>query len=187
MDDGREIKRQLFHIIIGICALAVLLIWGRGILMGVTFFILIIGLLLINQAYLGRRIGPVDWFIKNFEREDVRFPGWGSACYATGVLLFSAFLNNQAEIAAAIIIIGIGDGLSTLIGRKFGKIKLPYNSNKTVEGSLALFAVSLLGWFFIGPEIIPAAIIAAIIEGLPIPIDDNLSIPVALVLFFMVL
>ena len=186
MADDKEMKRQLFHIFIGICALAVLLIWGRGILMGITFFIVIIGLLLINQAYLGRKIGLVEWFIKNYEREDVRFPGWGSACYATGVLMLSAFLNSQAEIAAAIIIIGIGDGLSTIVGR-MGKTKLPYNDRKTVEGSLALLAVSLPGWIFIGPAIIPAAIIAAIIEGLPLPIDDNLSIPVALVLFFLVL
>ncbi|VVC01722.1 Uncharacterised protein [uncultured archaeon] len=181
-----ETRRQLFHIIIAILAIAFLFAFGRGLLMGAAFVILLIGLVLINRAYLGQRIGPVDWFIRNFEREGVRFPGWGSACYATGVLLLTSFLNSTGAIAAGIWLFGIGDGISTLVGQH-GKIKLPYNKRKTLEGSLAFFLSGLIGYVFIGPLIIPAALLAAFIESLPLPIDDNLSIPVALTIMFLLL
>ena len=181
----RELRRQLFHIVLGLATITFLLLFGRGMLMGATFFTIIIGLILINQAFLGKKIGLVEWFIRNFERKDVRFPGWGSACYATGVLLLCSFLSSIEAIAASILIIAIGDGLATIAGRT-GKYEIPYNRKKKIEGSAALFFFSLVGYLFIGPLIIPASLIAVIVESLPIPVDDNITIPVALILFFMV-
>ncbi|MEM2908952.1 MAG: hypothetical protein QXT05_00785 [Candidatus Bilamarchaeaceae archaeon] len=181
---GKEINRQLFHIFVGVCALVILYAFGRGFFVGSAFVILLAGLILINQAYLGKKIGVVEWFIKNFERDQTIFPGWGSACYATGALLLGAFLHDQVEIAASMIILALGDGLSTIFGL-LGRIPLPYNKKKTLEGTVALFFSSLLGYIFIGPLIIPAALIAALVESLPLPFDDNITIPVALIIFFL--
>ncbi len=180
-----EIKRQLFHILIGVIALLILVFIGKGTLMAFSFFTLIIGLLLVNLTFLGKKILLVEFFRKHFERKNIPFPGWGSACYATGVLLITSFLTNQNAIAASIIILGIGDGVSTLIGRN-GRIPLPYNRKKTLEGSFAFFLSSLLGYSFVGPLIIPAAFLAAISESLDLPIDDNLFVPIITTAFFMV-
>lgn len=181
-----ELERQLIHIALTIPALAVLFSCGREIFIAVTFLVLIIGLLLVDMAFLKRRIGPLGWLIERFERGDIRFPGWGSACYATGVLLAASFLTDINAIAASIIILGIGDGFSTLVGVR-GKTKLPHNSKKTLEGSIAFFAASLIGYFFVGNMIIPVAILAAVVESIDFGIDDNIAIPVATTIAFLVI
>lgn len=180
-----EIKRQLFHIFLGITALLILIFIGRGTLMALSFFTLMIGLLLVNLTFLGKKIFLVEFFREHFERKNIPFPGWGSACYATGVLLITSFLTDQNAIAASIIMLGIGDGVSTLIGKN-GRITLPYNRKKTFEGSVAFFLSSLLGYSFVGLLIIPAAFLAATVESLDLPIDDNLVVPIATTAFFMV-
>jgi len=181
-----ETKRQIIHILIGFIAIAFLLLFGRLTTILAIFFTIFIGLTIINQLYLGRRIHIIEWFIKNFERKNVHFPGWGSACYATGVLLLCCFLTDINIIAASILVIALGDGFATIIGQ-IGKIRIPYNKNKKIEGSVALFIGSLAGYLFIGPLILPVAAIAMIVESLPIGIDDNITVPIALIIFFMVI
>jgi dolichol kinase len=181
-----ETERQFFHILLGLLVVEFLVYFGKGMLMGATFFALIFGLLLVNLTLLGRRIGFVEWFIEHFERSNIPFPGWGSACYATGVLLVTSFIENTDAVIAALLIMALGDGMSTIIGRK-GKIKLPYNRKKTLEGTLAFFAVSLVGYPFVGSIIIPVAAIAAVVEGLDLPMDDNLTVPIVLTILFLVI
>ena len=181
-----ELERQLLHMILGLLALAILLVFGRGILTGMMFFIVIIGLLLVNLTYLGKKTGIVELFVRRFERTNVPFPGWGSACYATGVLLVASFLTDPNVIAASIIILAIGDGIATLAG-KAGRIRLPYNRKKTLEGTVAFFIASLPGYFFVGDIIIPIALIAAVVESLDLPLDDNVTIPVAITAVFLVI
>jgi len=181
-----ETRRQIFHILIGLTTIAFLFLFGRTITIVSIFITILLGLLVINQLYLGRKIHLIQWFISNFERKNVDFPGWGSACYATGVLLLCCFLADINEIAASILIIALGDGLATIIG-KMGKISILYNKNKKIEGSAAFFIGSLTGYLFIGPLIIPAAAISMIVESMPINIDDNISLPITLIIFFLVI
>ncbi|MFH0884752.1 MAG: hypothetical protein V1861_03510 [Candidatus Micrarchaeota archaeon] len=179
----REDARQLFHMAVGLLALVALLIFGRGFLLAALFFTIIIGTLLMNARLLGKRIFIVQWFEERFEREDAPLPGWGSACYAAGVLLAAAFLSDVPQIAATIFVLGIGDGISTIIGLR-GRMKIPYNRKKTLEGTLAMFYASLGAFVFVGPIAIPLAIVAALAESVP-RVDDNLMIPAACVAFFL--
>jgi len=146
---GEETRRQIFHIALAICAMAVLALFGKGVLIAANFFILIIGLLLVNRFYCGERNPLVNWFIRNFERPGVRFPGWGAACYATGTLLLAVFLNDSNLITASLIILGFGDAFSTLAGLR-GKIRLPYNKDKTLEGLRFSFLHCLRGFLSVG-------------------------------------
>ena len=73
----------------------------------------------------------------------------------------------------------IGDTAAGLIGRKFGRIKI---YNKTLEGALAGFIVCLIVGLMIDLNLSKTlvaigALSAAIIELMPISIDDNLRIP----------
>ncbi len=181
-----ETERQLLHVVVGLLAIVFVMQFGRGMLMGAVFFVIMIGLLLVNMTLLGKKIGLVEWFIKHFERNNIPFPGWGSACYATGVLLVASFIEDQNAVIAAIFIMAVGDGVSTLIGRR-GRIKIPYNKKKTLEGTTAFFLFSLLGYLFVGEIILPIALIAAVVESLDLPVDDNLSLPVALTFLFLVI
>ncbi|MFH1521125.1 MAG: hypothetical protein ABID61_05760 [Candidatus Micrarchaeota archaeon] len=183
----RENKRQLFHILIGLVVMMVISYLGRGMAMGMVFFTIIIGLAIMNTRLLGKRnslMKVVAWFENNFERNGAPLPGWGSACYATGILIAITILVDQNEIMAIIMLLALGDGFSTLIGRH-GKIRLPHNNKKTLEGSIAFVIAAMPAYFFIGPLAIPLVILGAIIETLPL-IDDNLMIPIIATAFLVI-
>jgi len=104
--------------------------------------------------------------------------------------------DNPAGLICVSLMCG-GDGLADIVGRRWGQVKLPYNSSKSYAGSAAMFvggaAMSIglvyafcsLGFFqclslstmlpYIG--IVCAA--ATVVESLPINqvLDDNLSVP----------
>ncbi len=179
----KELSRQLFHMLVGAVAIGLLFQFGRGFMIGSTFFIIVIGLLLMNARLVGIRVPLVDWFERTFEREGARLPGWGSACYATGALFAFTFLTSVEGIAAVLVILGLGDGISTIIGR-MGKMKLPHNSNKTVAGSLAFFVVAMANIMFIGPLALPLAFVATVAESMP-KVEDNILIPIVCTVFLL--
>ncbi|MFH1394349.1 MAG: hypothetical protein ABII71_04285 [Candidatus Micrarchaeota archaeon] len=182
----RELKRQIFHLILGFVGIAILYLLGRNWLMAGTFFMLLGGLLIINRLVLGWQNRLVRLFLNTFERKEVLFPGWGVSAFAVGVLIIVASLESVPEIAAGLFVLGVGDSFSTIIGRN-GRIRLPYNKRKTAEGMVAFFITSLPAYYFVGPAIVPVALAAAIIESLKIPIDDNLTIPVVCTLVFLLI
>jgi dolichol kinase len=183
---GKELRRQFFHLGIGLISLIVLIFLGRNWLMAAAFFSIIIGLFLVNRVLLGYRIGIIELFLEKFERDDAKFPGWGSATYAGGITILVTVLENAPEIAAGITILALGDSASTIIGRR-GCHRIPYNPRKTVEGSLAFFLGSLPAYLFIGPAIVPLAFITAFIESIDLEFDDNLTIPIATIIAMMLL
>lgn len=180
----RETGRQLFHIFIGLCAIIFIFHFGRGTTMAAIFFTIIIGMVLINIRLQGNDIPIISWFEEKFERIDAPLPGWGSACYAVGVLLAITFLPNINQIAATILVLALGDGVSTIVG-VHGRIKLPYNNKKTLEGTLAMFISSLMAYIFIGPLAIGLALVAALAESVPY-IEDNLWIPIICTAFLVI-
>jgi dolichol kinase/phosphoserine phosphatase len=82
---------------------------------------------------------------------------------------------------AAIAVLTLGDSSASIFGKRFGRIKIPFNRGKTIEGSIVGFIFAFLGaLLFVDP--VTAAIGAAagiLIEALPLPLDDNLLIPIA--------
>jgi len=180
----RELARQAFHMVVGGIALAALLLFGKNALMAAVFFSMLIGFVIVNQVILGRKVWLVQWFVEQFERPNPRFHGWGSACYGLGVLLLASYIRDPSEIAASIFILAVGDGFSTIFGRN-GGIKLPWSETKTLEGTLAFVITSLPAYYFVGPLVFPVAIIAALTESVDWPIDDNLAVPIACTIFFL--
>jgi dolichol kinase len=62
---------------------------------------------------------------------------------------------------------------------KFGKTKLPFNKGKNIEGTIFGFILAFLGaMIFIDPaRALIAAAVGMLVEGVPSPINDNLTIP----------
>lgn len=180
---ARETARQAVHAILGVILIAFLVAFGKTATEAALVGTLLVGLLLINWKLLGSKIPIADWFHRSFERDTARFPGYGSAWYIVGALIVVLFLKTPTEAMAGILVLGVGDAASTLAGMT-GRHSLPYNRKKTLEGSMAFFLVSLPAYFFIGWLAIPLALLGAIVESLPLPYDDNITIPVACVLFF---
>jgi phosphoserine phosphatase len=80
---------------------------------------------------------------------------------------------------AAIAIFCLGDSTASLFGGLIST-SLPFNKGKTWEGTLAgFFFAFLAGTFFVSPWLaLAGAAIAMTVEVLPLPVNDNVLIPV---------
>ena len=74
------------------------------------------------------------------ERKGVR-PFFGALLFYLGCLVTFVLYPTKIAVAACCIL-AIGDSLSTIIGMKFGKVRI-YNK-RTIEGSLAFFVGAFL-------------------------------------------
>jgi dolichol kinase len=96
--------------------------------------------------------------------------------------VISVEVFSREHCTAALGYLVLGDTAAALVGRKWGRIHL-FGSRKTLEGSLAFVVVSFL--FAWGLVQLPwhvaliSAVVAAIFEFLPIPLDDNFAIPLS--------
>ena len=118
----------------------------------------------------------------------------GIIWYPLAVLLLLVTFPRRPDIAAAAWgILAVGDGIATLAGRAIGGPRWPWNREKTLSGSAA-FAIGgaaagvFLAWWCRPPVAPPpalaftiaaplvAAIAAALVETMPVRLDDNLSV-----------
>jgi len=100
------------------------------------------------------------------------------------LLLFPAPVNS-----AAIAIFALGDSAASLFGGPLSKKPLPFNKGKTLEGSIAgFFFAFLVGSLFVSPALaLIGAAVAMIIECLPLPVNDNILIPLCTGLVLMLI
>ncbi len=103
---------------------------------------------------------------------------------------------------SAMLISTIGDGAASIFGLKFGKIKFPKKSNKTIVGYIAGFVssliVSLLSFLFFEPKLgiisslllaLVGALVFLAIDLINLRIDDNILNPIicGFLMFFVYL
>jgi dolichol kinase len=123
--------------------------------------------------------------IRRHERHDLL-----AATYQLVSALLATYLFPREIAAAAYIYLVVGDGIAALVGKAWGRTRV---FGKTLEGFLAGFVSSWGVATLLIPGIPPGtlalgAFAAAVIELLPIPIDDNFRIPLlaGVVLEFLV-
>jgi uncharacterized protein (TIGR00297 family) len=178
-----EDLRQWVHAGSGAFALLLrVLTWWQAAAMAVGA--LVFNLLVLPRIGGRRLYRPVD--------EARGFP-LGILIYPLAVLLLILIFSSRLEIAAAAWgILAFGDGTATLIGTRAGGRRLPWHAEKTIAGTIGFVACAAAGgvalawwtrpdgslWFTIlGP--LAAAIAAALVESIPVRLDDNISVPVA--------
>jgi HAD superfamily phosphoserine phosphatase-like hydrolase len=98
--------------------------------------------------------------------------------FAFGIVATLLLFPNHLG-SAAIAMFCFGDSAASLFGGLIST-SLPFNKGKTWEGSLAGFIFAFLaGSFFVSPWLaLAGAAIAMTIEVLPLPVNDNVLIPV---------
>jgi len=177
-----EITRDALHLIIGVAiiSLAMLLPDPRGLIIA----LIIVGFILGSYTIISK--GKFSRMLYRFERKNTYF-GSGAIWLALGALLSMGFIFSRNFLIAVLAAIFIGDPLATIVGVKFGKHRIFYNREKSVEGSFAYFvAVLAVAYPFIGLYALPIALIAAFVESWGIEIDDNLMVPIILsILLFL--
>jgi dolichol kinase len=106
---------------------------------------------------------------------------FGPVTLGVGALLALLFYPSPAS-AIAIYALAFGDGLASLAGKLYGSIRPAFMMGKSVEGSTACFAAVLLSAFLVSrniPTALVAALVATVVEALPLEDYDNLALPVA--------
>jgi len=96
--------------------------------------------------------------------------------------LLSLLLYPNPAASIAIYALAFGDGLSSLVGKSFGSVRLPFTGGKSLEGSLTcLVAVFVSSWALTGdaPRSLAVASCATLIEAAPMKDFDNIVLPVA--------
>ncbi len=111
------------------------------------------------------------------------------ATYILLSIFLTILLFSKPIAVTALAFIMVGDSLAALIGRKFGRHKI--FKTKSIEGFLGCLAGTLIVAYFV-PELtyyitIPGAFIAAIVESLPLQVDDNLTVPLISGLSMMII
>ena len=107
-------------------------------------------------------------------------------CASLAVLL----LYPPSVAALALLFHAWGDPAAAIVGSRFGRVRLPHlgpgpRQGKTLEGSMAFFAVALLvsavlwasGAFGVFWPAALGALVAAVLELLRLPVDDNVTVP----------
>jgi len=100
--------------------------------------------------------------------------------FALGIM-FSLILFPAPAGYACVAILTLGDGFATIFGRKFGSVSFPFNKGKNVEGSVFGFLFASVGaMLFVDPvKALVGAALGMFMECLPLPLSDNLTIPLA--------
>ncbi|MEM1202377.1 MAG: TIGR00297 family protein [Acidobacteriota bacterium] len=182
---GREILRKVVHMGVGLFAFAVPFLG--------PFYSALCALaaLLMNLFVLPRVGGKMLWR----QDEEARGRSTGIVLYPAAVLLLILVFWDRLEVAAAIwAILAFGDGMASVVGMSIGGPALPWNPKKSWSGTFAYWlfgtagAATLAWWTLkhtgqpwdLGFLMIAAAVtalFAALIESLPLGLDDNLRVP----------
>ena len=187
----KEIPRTLIHILGGVFLTCVGYLPAQPlnqVLLGV-----LLSLVLVMEA--GRMVFPVvnrlaRTLLGPFMRPKEEKSITGAPAFFGGVFLSFLLFSKPVALAAMVPLL-FGDRAGLLVGKGFGRTRI---GTKTLEGSLACFAASLLayvllssiwpGAFGFAPEVlVGASLVGTLAEALPRPFDDNLAIPLAVGVF----
>lgn len=184
-----EKKRQLAHILLLIFALFLKYLSRWQVIL---LLLILLGVVV--------AIVPKLKIKKHFYRRQETVIKNGAVFYIL-ILIVLALIFPLPVVAASWAILALGDGMATLVGRSYQGSLLPWSKSKTYMGSLAFIFFGALGaWLLLKwsmPELslamaaaagLKAALVAAIIESLPGPINDNITVAVsaALTLAFII-
>lgn len=177
-----EIKRQLFHLSFGLVIVGLLYF---NVLTTLYLFVIIAVGLALSVIYQKYTLPGLSWFIKRYERakDKKTFPGRGAILFLIGSFIVILLFDKNTALAA-ITILALGDSISPLVGRFYGRIKHPFSNVKLIEGTIAGIVAGFLGaMLFVSPsQAIIASFVAMTVEAIDIKLlgdkfDDNISIP----------
>ena len=175
--------RRLFHLAAGLSLPAAILVVPEHIMQWVLVAASLAAILL----ELSRGLVPTanDWvftWLPLFKSQE-RYQVTGATFLILGATAAYFAFDNEI-VVLALVFLAVGDPLAALVGRRDHRLRI---FEKSVVGSAAFVVVAVaagavvtlhpdvpLAWW-----LIPGAVAAAVAELLPIPIDDNLTIPLA--------
>jgi len=104
----------------------------------------------------------------------------GPVTLGLGALLSLLLYPNPAA-SIAIYALAFGDGLSSLVGKAFGSVRLPFTRGKSLEGSLTCLSAVFISSLAVTGDALRSLIVAlaaTIVEAAPTKDFDNIILPV---------
>jgi len=175
-----ESKRQLVHIGLFVLAFSLKFFnsWFVAILLAVMLFAVVMGIPRLSVK-------------KHLYRQTEKTFTNGAVAYFA-VLFAIVLLFPPAVAAVSWAVLAIGDGAATLVGSYFNAKPLPWNKNKTYAGTIAFFFFATAGaglmlkwmiWDIPSPALLLISIttagISAVVESLPLKLNDNISVAIS--------
>lgn len=187
-DIQTELFRKSIHIMVG----AVPLLAAMD--LHLTRSLLICGILVFAYAEKVRLSGGTLPLITGItklasRKRDMNKMVMGPLTLAFGAL-FTLIFFREPTASVGIFALAFGDGLSSVVGKIFGKVKLPFTGGKTLEGTLTVFSVMIPIVLAAGGSWTTAIIVgtvAALLEALPVEDMDNLILPLGTAFTFQLL
>ncbi|KAK9054847.1 hypothetical protein SSX86_025926 [Deinandra increscens subsp. villosa] len=197
----QKLNRKLLHITFGLGFMLFWPLFSSGI-QGAVIAAIVPGVNILKVLLIGLGMVKDEATVKSMSRfGDYRELIKGPMYYAITLTLCCAIYWRTSPIAiAGICNLCAGDGIADIIGRRFGKKRIPYNGDKSFAGSIAMAAagfISSVGYMYyfsmfgfiekslklVGGFLV-VSIASALIESHPIStkFDDNLMVPLACVL-----
>jgi len=191
----REIRRKAFHILAGMAIPAIyygFMLWqhatgrpytylAKWILLVAAAVILAIDVVRLRHQFI--KIIFIDFFGPMMRRHEIS--ELTGATYLMLASLACVLLFADGVAIAAVSFLVIGDSLAAVVGRSVGRTKF---FEKSFEGAGA----GLVGCLLIGALLVnlpgthlgylqmaAGALTAIVVEMLPIPLDDNIRLPLA--------
>ena len=186
---GVEVMRKAIHL----SSLAIPIVYffvdrnvALAILLPLTLVLTVSDLLRLYHEPTGRVYERyLGFLLRNHERND-RGRRLTGATYVLLSATICVLVFPKVIVVTAFAILIVSDSAAALIGRRFGRHRL---FAKSYEGTAAFF-VSASAVVLLAPKIlyVPAeyaigflaALLGAIVEASPLPLDDNLTIPLAI-------
>jgi dolichol kinase len=175
-----ETNRDVVQIFLGVIVFALLFLLNLPYATYAAFALVVAGYA-VNSLFAGRGAGSVyERVLATLERSNTTY-GIGAVYLAVGTMLVIGFVGSKALMLFGIAALFFADSIATIVGMNFGRMRMPHNRSKTLEGTVAFFLVlALIGLPLIGLYALPLAAVLAAIESMKAPLDDNLRSGIAM-------
>ena len=126
-----ETTRQLVHVVGSLLAIPLPLLLGRP--LGIAVAVLFAGL----QAWSRHRgiLGSVH---------GVSRPTYGAIAFPLGIALVAVLAHSFAQYAFGVLVLGLADPAAGLVGQRWGRPIAHWPTSKSLAGSAAFLAVTLV-------------------------------------------
>ena len=179
----KHIGRKLYHLFGGLGLLSLYFLLGRPIALPLYALLF---LLVLTVDLIRLRVPAFNEFVmtrfSSFIRASEARKLTGTPPYVLGIGL-SLLLYRTDIAAAAVCFLVFGDVAATAVGERYGRTKIA--GEKSLEGTAAFIVAAvvagsllpLAGIYLSSGIVLAGALAAAGVELLPLPVNDNLAIP----------
>lgn len=181
-----ETRRKLFHLFALLLWLIPLSLFPSTLSLFMFFAVIGINMLTVMKVW-ENKLRFYYSLVYRLEREkNLSSPGIQALWANLGIFL-SFLLFGRGPAMVAVVVLAVGDAFASIIGVRYGKTKI---GDRSLEGTFAFFFSSFVVLLpFLGFwKSFVVSFFSAIVEALPIRVDDNFTVPlIAGIVYYIML